>query len=125
MVRDRFPANTKAARLIMVAGAVLHFALSWKLFGRRGFPEVDPIWLSMIWLWVPAVPISAVFVKPSGKRARDLLVYALATGFSVSWGTIFRVPSHKTAVKAAVDLIFFAPLMIVGVGIVELLSQLM
>lgn len=124
MQRDLLLNDPRVANRILIAGAIVPFLLCWPLYGRRGFPEVDPFWLAMIWLWVPAIPLSAVYEKWSSKRALKLLYYALATGFTVSWGSVEMVPSNKTLVGAAIGLIIYGPMMAIAVGLAEAVSRL-
>lgn len=123
MRRDRLHSSPRAARLILIAGAAVHFAACIPLYGRRGFPEVDPFWLAMIWLWLPPVFISAVYSRWSRRRAVDLALYALAVGFVVSWGTVTVIPNRKTPLEAFSELVLYWPMLTVCVAIVEALSQ--
>ena len=123
MPKDQILHKPRLARSILIAGAIIHFALCWPLYGRRGYADVDPFWLAMIWLWVPWIVISAVHTRLSRKRMLDLLLYVLVTGFSVSWGTVFVRPSCKTPVRALWDLTQIGPLVLVGVVMVEAMSH--
>jgi hypothetical protein len=77
----------------------------------------------MVWMWVPGVVISAVFSDLTRRRVRDLLVYAIATGFVVSWSTVWMVPSYKNAIGALFGLIYYAPSQTIQVLGIELVSQ--
>lgn len=121
--RDSLHASTATSRSILLIGAGIHFFACFKLYGRRGFPEVDPFWLAMVWLWVPPIIISAIFTRLSRARIRDLLIYAFPTAFTVSWATIFMVPSYKTPIHALFGMIGVFPAQLVGIVIVELVSQ--
>jgi len=123
MTRDRLHSSPRVARLILIVGAIVHFALCIPLYGRRGFPEVDPFWLAMIWLWLPPVFISAVYSRWSRKRAIDLALYALAAGFVVSWGTLNARPSNKSPLQALSELVLYWPILAICVAIVEALSR--
>lgn len=112
------------ARKTLVAGAVLHFMICLPLFGRRGYPEVDPFFLGAMWLWIPSVCISAVFSRFDRTRKLDLLRYSLAAGFVINWGTIDLVPSRKNPLSALLGLVLYAPLTLGMVAIVELLSRI-
>ncbi len=125
MKRDTLFRLPHTSRVILCVGAAVHFALCIPLYGRRGFPEVDPFWLAMVWLWIPAIPISAIWDKWSRSRAVSLALYALATGFSVSWSTIWAVPSSMTPVDAVLGLIYHGPIQLAGVFLVELASRLL
>ncbi|GMU22985.1 MAG: hypothetical protein AMXMBFR13_30690 [Phycisphaerae bacterium] len=93
------------------------------LYGRRGFPELPPFWLAMIWLWVPPVFISAVFDKWGRRRLTQLAGYALVAGFVVSWGVLFVRPSNKSLGEALVETTFYAPVLMVGILGVEAVSR--
>ncbi len=123
MTRDRLRSSPRVARLILIVGAIVHFALCIPLYGRRGFPEVDPFWLAMIWLWLPPVFISAVYSRWSRTRAIDLALYALAAGFVVSWGTVNVRPSNKSPFQALSELVLYWPILAICVAIVEALSR--
>jgi len=120
MARDRITADPGLARKFLVAGAVLHFMICLPLFGRRGFPEVDPFFLGAMWLWIPPVCISAVFSRFDRPRKLDLLWYAFVVGFVISWGTIWMVPSYKNPISAFLGLVYYGPLTLGMVVIVEL-----
>jgi len=124
MARDRISADPDLARKTLVAGAVLHFMICLPLFGRRGFPEVDPFFLGAMWLWIPPVCISAMFSRFDRIRNLDLLWFSMAAGFVISWGTINLVPSRKSPLSAFVGLGLYAPLTLGMVAIVELLSRM-
>lgn len=123
MQRDRLVANPQLARLILTAGAALHFFLCGPLYGRRGYPEVEPFWLAMIWLWIPPVIVSAVFIPWNRQRARHLFIYSLVAGFIVSWGTVTLVPSRKHPIEAILEMTLFWPLVTAGITLVECLSR--
>lgn len=125
MGRDQLIRRPGVARAVLVLGAIVHFALCIPLYGRRGYPEIDPFWLAMAWLWVPAIPISAVFDKWSHSRAIELGVYAVATAFTVSWGWVYFVPNSKGPVDALLDAIFggIAVTQLFHVFLVEALSR--
>jgi hypothetical protein len=123
MARDQLFRRPHIAHLILAVGAVSYFLLCWPLYGRRGFPEKDPFWLAMIWLWVPPVFLSAIYDKWSKKRTYDLLVYALITGFVVSWSIVTVIPNQRSAFDALLGLILYGPIMIVGVLVVNTVSQ--
>ncbi len=123
MARDRIAADPDLARKILVAGALLHFMICLPLFGRRGFPEVDPFFLGAMWLWIPPVFISAVFSRFNRQRRLDLVWYSLAAGFVISWGSIDLVPSRKNPLSAMLGLVIYAPLTLGMVAVVELLSR--
>jgi len=119
MQRDRITAAPSTAQTILILGALVHFLACRPLYGRRGYPEVDPFWLAMVWLWVPAVFISAAFVPFNRCRIRDLLLYSFPTAFAVSWSTLGAVPSYKTAIQAFQELIAYWPVTSAGICIVE------
>lgn len=123
MKRDAIRQRVNVARMTLAIGAAVHCAACIPLYGRRGFPEVDPFWLAMLWLWIPPILISSVFDRWSLSRRRDLLLYALVTGFTLSWGTVLSVPSYKHAVHALWGLVVFWPLQTVCTIVVELCCQ--
>lgn len=124
VAKDQLPRNPRAARLILIVGVIVYFGLCWPLYGRRGFPEIDPFWLGMSWLWIPPVILSAIHDTLCRRRVFDLLLYALGAGFVLSWGTVMIVPSNKTPVDAMRELVFLGPAMVVGVFLVEGLIRL-
>lgn len=121
--KDRLFNNPTLARNILIAGAVIHFLLCIPLYGRRGFPEPDPAWLSMIWLWIPAIPISAVFERFGRRRLKHLASYMLAAAFAVSWCIISAVPSYRTPVEAAIEAPLFFVLLAPFAALLEMVSQ--
>ena len=123
MARDQLLQNPLTARLILAIGATIYFFACSPLYGRRGFPEVDPFWLAMIWLWVPPVFLSAIYHKWCRRRAYDLIIYGLVAGFIVSWGTVTLVPNRKGPFEALFELILYGPVLIVLVMLVESLSR--
>ena len=104
-------------------GAGVYFLACVPLYGRRGFPERDPFWLAMLWLWVPPVVLSAIYMPLNRTRAKHLLGYILVAAYIASLSTINMVPSYKGPFEAVLDLPLFAPLMLVGVLAVELAAQ--
>jgi hypothetical protein len=123
MARERFHPSPGIARIILILGAAIHFSLCIPLYGRRGFPEVDPFWSAMIWLWLPPVVISAAYCRWTRKRASDLAIYSLITGFVVSWGIVLIVPSRTNPGEAFLGLAFWWPALMAGVMIAEMLSR--
>lgn len=123
MVRDQLQADPRAARHILIVGTVVYFLLCIPRYGRRGYPEIDPFWLAVVWLWIPPVFISAAYCRWDRRRAVDLLIYSLATGFVVSWGTVTTRPNFRTSVDAVRDLPVFGPVQVVGVLFAEVLSR--
>lgn len=123
MQRDMLLRNPRLSRNILIAGAAVYFLACIPLYGRRGFPEVDPFWLAMVWLWIPALPLSAIHDAFDRKRVKYLLGYILVAGFIMSWSTLSAVPSYKNPVRALLELPVFAVLMLPGVLVVEAASR--
>jgi hypothetical protein len=122
--RDLIKPRPALAATILFVGAVIHFFLCWPLYGRRGFPELHPFYLAMIWLWMPAIPISVLFCKCNHRRCIWLTAYIMLISFSVSWGSLMAVPSYKPPLGALFGMVFYIPAITVGVIVVEGISRL-
>jgi hypothetical protein len=115
--RDLIHRRPKTAFAILAGGAALHFLLCLPLYGRRGFPEVDPVWLAMYWLWIP--PLIVALIWDDRPSFRLVLAYALVTGFVGSWGSVWMVPSYKTPLGALLEMIIWGPWhLLVAYGII-------
>ena len=109
---------------ILIVGLAIYWLLCLPLHGRRGFPELPPIYLAMIWMWVPPVILAAVFDDRARRRLKWLIGYGLVAGFLVAAGTVTVVPNHQTYSDAAVEaLVFFGPLMILLVVALDWLTR--
>jgi ribosomal protein L37E len=122
--RDQIKQRPRLATTILLAGAAIHFFLCWPLYGRRGFPELEPVYLSMVWMWIPAIPLSVLFCKLNRWRVVWLVLYAVVASYTVSWSLVSEVPNHRTPFAAAMDIVLIAPVLVAGVAGAEVLSRL-
>ncbi|MCC7147454.1 MAG: hypothetical protein IT443_13500 [Phycisphaeraceae bacterium] len=102
---DKILRRPRTAKLILALGAVAYFIFCWPLYGRRGFPEIDPFYLGAAWLWY--VPLLIALVFDDRPRWWTVGLYAIAVGFIFAYGLVGAIPSYTTALEALRDSIFF------------------
>jgi hypothetical protein len=109
------------AAAILVASAVAYWLLCQPAIWTRGYPQLDPFWQVMPWLWVFPVVISGVFDDDRRRRRSMLLLFAVVTGF-VDAGTVTGlVPRGMSFTRMFFGTVFWAP---VHCGVVLLLERL-
>jgi len=116
MARDLIARRPWLSTLILIVGAVICAILSMRAITRRGYPRIDPLYMSMAWLWVFPLLLSAIWDKLSLRRAGILLLYALFVAFIYAGvhGAV-SIPRHMTLAETVFLAPFFLP---VGVGLV-------
>lgn len=63
---------------------------------RRGFPEIDPLWLAMRWLWPIPLIISGVIYRGSPTRKWCIIVYTVVVSILFSGTVLDVVPHHAS-----------------------------
>jgi len=82
-------------RWLLTWGFGVYLFLCWPVIARRGYPEIDPFYLAIPWLWAVPVMFSAPFVGFSWGRVRNLLIYSF--GAAAVMGGCFNewaIPRH-------------------------------
>src|ERR1017187_3758376 len=81
---------------ILVASIPIYACLCWPSIGRRGFPEIDPFWLAMSWLWIVPIVLSGLFDHASSSRKQNVIIYTLITAYFFSGTIVWMIPNCVT-----------------------------
>ena len=110
---------------ILAASIPIYACLCWPAIKRRGFPEIDPFWLAMPWLWIVPITLSGLFDPASQSRKWRVVIYTLFCAFFFSGtGTVVMiVPHHVTFGEMLFGLLLWGPVNLLIAFVVEKLSQ--
>ena len=101
-----FPGGSTVSLGILMASVPFYVFLCLPAIRRRGFPEIDPFWLAMPWLWVVPIILSAPFGARTKLRKWSLIFYVLITAFIFAGTFVAFVPHHVTTPDMVSGLIF-------------------
>jgi hypothetical protein len=90
---------------------------------RRGFPEIDPLWLAMRWLWPIPLIISGVIYRGNPARKCCIIVYTVVVSVLFSGTVIDVVPHYASLNEMLLGALFWAPLNTVTAFGIEKLSR--
>jgi hypothetical protein len=108
---------------ILTASVPIYVCLCWPAIKRRGFPEIDPFWLAMPWLWIVPIVLSGLFDNASSRK-RSVITYTLASSFFFSATAGFSVPRGMSFNEILLlTLLFFGPINLAIAFVVEKASQ--
>jgi hypothetical protein len=109
---------------ILTASIPIYVCVCRPAIIRRGYPEIDPFWLAMPWLWIVPIILSGLFGHNSPSRKRSIIVYTFVSSFFFCGTLIFSVPRSSSFVgMILLTLLFLGPLNLVVAFIVEKASQ--
>lgn len=109
--------------LILAASVPVYACLCWPAIIRRGFPEIDPFWLAMPWLWIVPIVLSGLFHPASKSRKWSVVIYVFLCAFFFSGTVVTVVPHHVTFDEMLYGLLFWGPVNLLIALFVEKLSQ--
>lgn len=108
---DKIVRRPKLAAMILGWGSVVYAAICLPLFGRRGFPEVDPFFLSAAWLWY--VPFFAALIYDDRPKYVTLLRYSLVVSALIGASIVGSIPNHRTAEHIVQGIVVVGPILFV------------
>jgi hypothetical protein len=108
---------------ILVVSLPIYACLSWPAIRQRGFPEIDPFWNVIPWLWIVPIILSGMFNHDPRSRKWDIIVYTLVASFFYSGTCFMVVPHHETLNGMLFKLLFFGPINLLIVFAIEKVSQ--
>lgn len=108
---------------ILAASVPVYARLCWPAIIRRGFPEIDPFWLAMSWLWIFPITLSGLFDQATQSRKWRVAFYTLLCAFFFSGTVVTIVPHHVTFGDMLSGLLFWGPVNLLIAFVVEKLSQ--
>jgi hypothetical protein len=88
----------RVSDLILMVSVPVYAGLCWRAIQRRGFPEIDPFWLGMRFLWIVPILLSGAFDAPSRSRKWRIGLYTIATTFFFS-GTFIWIVPHQISIQ--------------------------
>jgi len=110
--------------VILTASIPIYVCLCWPAIVRRGFPEIDPFWLAMPWLWIVPIILSGLFDYDSSSRKRSIIVYTFVSSFFFCGTLVFSIPRSSSFVGMILPTLFLlGPLNLVIAFIIEKVSQ--
>lgn len=93
---------------------------------RRGFPDIDPFWLAMPWLWIVPIVLSGPFDSSTLVRKWSVVIYTFLCAFFFAGTFISVVPHHVDFVDILLGTVFpWGPLNLVIALAVEKTTQRM
>ena len=124
-MRNNSSDNRRWISVTILAGSVPVYAyLCWPAIVRRGFPEIDPFWLAMPWLWIVPIILSGLFDGTTQARKWSVGIYTLLSGFFFAGTFISVVPHHVNIVDMLLATVFpWGPLNLLIAFTVEGISQ--
>lgn len=123
MKKDVISRRPTLSIVILCIGLVLYGYLCQPAIHRRGFPEIDPFWIAMPWLWVAPITLSALFDGKTRMRRWSVDIYAVLASYFANGSVVTIVPHHVSPTVMLIGMIFYGPvLLIIGRG-VEWFSQ--
>jgi hypothetical protein len=117
--------NRRWISLAILASSLPVYAyLCWPAISRRGFPEIDPLWLGMRWLWIVPIVLSSLFDGSTQWRKWAVRVYTFLAAFFFG-GTFIGYVPHQVNLEAMVlaTVFLWGPLNLLTAFVVEKASQ--
>ncbi|MGA2242316.1 MAG: hypothetical protein ABSH11_09805 [Verrucomicrobiota bacterium] len=109
---------------VLAASIPVYACLCWPAIARRGFPEIDPFWLAMPWLWIVPIILSGLFDRASSSRKRIVIIYTLLSTYFFSGTIVWMVPNCVTFSEMLLTTLFpCGPLNLLIAFVVEKESQ--
>jgi len=109
---------------ILTASVPIYIFLCSPAIRRRGFPEIDPFWLAMPWLWIVPIVLSGLFDNASSSRKRSVITYTLVSSFFFSATAGLSIPRGISFSEILLlTLCFIGPINLAIVFVIEKASQ--
>ena len=108
---------------ILATSVPIYAYLCWPAIKQRGFPEIDPFWLAMPWLWIVPIFLSGLFDPASQSRKWRVVIYTLLSALFFSGTVVMVVPHHVTVGEMLFGLLLWGPVNLLIAFIVEKMSQ--
>lgn len=93
--------------VILTVSIPVYANLCWPAISRRGFPEIDPLWLAMRWLWIVPITLSGFFDGGTRLRKWSVGIYSVLSAFFFGGTFISMVPHQVSVVGMFVATVFF------------------
>ncbi|MGA9780218.1 MAG: hypothetical protein ACLPRE_13475 [Limisphaerales bacterium] len=119
------PVNRQWISIVILTVSIpVYVCLCWPAIGRRGFPEIDPLWLAMRWLWIVPIVLSGLFDGGTQLRKCSIGMYSVLSAFFFGGTFVFIVPNHVSATEIFLATIFiWGPANLFIAFVVERVSQ--
>ena len=124
MNRDVIQQRPAVSRAILITGATLYALVCIPSIRQRGYPEIDPFWDALPWLWLAPIALAEVFSSGIRQRWRMLALYAVVTAFIDAGATVDFVPHHPDIISMSLmTIVLYGPIHLVGTGLLAALCQ--
>jgi len=125
MKKDVIQRSPRLAVLGLVLGVASYALLCLPAMLRRGFPEIDPFWLAMPYLWVAPILVSGLIDGGTKERLHDVCLFSLFCSFVLSGTWVVMVPHQVSVVGMLLGMIWLGPLNLLIGFVVEKRAQAM